>query len=380
MKQPPATLDAVDDVARELLEPTAADSDVNGLPRGHLEALAAAGAYRAAFPPTVGGTAESANTNRMTIERIAGACGTTWFCFAQHRSPTVELIASDNQAMRDRWLRPMVTGEALASIAFAHLRRPKQNFTMTRVADGWRLDGKLDWVTGWPITDVCLVQGLVAQGLETATDFGGEARVISALIEPPRPNPAVAPGLIAGPTLPLAAMGGTHSWPIRFDGYHVPDGQVTSIRTLSQWKLANDRVAANANPAVFGMAQDSVDELRAVADQTGSDDVLRASRTIGDQLSGVRAQAYDLADAAAASDEVADESIFERTRLRAYVLDLNLRAATALLAAQGGSSMLLSAKAQRRAREALFLHVQGQTRELRSESLRIAATDGVMGE
>ncbi|MFZ1652570.1 MAG: hypothetical protein WAT42_04165, partial [Candidatus Nanopelagicales bacterium] len=68
------------------------------------------------------------------------------------------------------------------------------------------------------------------------------------------------------------------------------------------------------------------------------------------------------------------------TRLRAVALDLNLRAGTAVIAAQGGSSMLLHAKAQRRAREALFLYVQGQTRELRSESLRIAATDGVMGE
>lgn len=375
MTQPPATLAAVEDVARELLEPTAADSDVNGLPRGHLAALATAGAYRAAFPAAVGGTAESAQTNRAILERIAGACGTTWFCFAQHRSPTVELMASDNQVMRDRWLEPMATGEALASIAFAHLRRPKQSFTMTRVADGWGLDGKLDWVTGWPITDVCLVQGL-----EADSQFGGDARVISALIEPPRPDPSVATGLDAGPTLPLAAMGGTRSWPIRFDGYHVSDEQVTSIRTLSQWKLANDRLAANANPAVFGMAQDSVDTLREVADRVGSDDVREVSNLIDDQLSRVRDWAYNLADAAAADDDIADESLPERTRLRAHALDLNLRAATALLTAQGGSSMLLTAKAQRRAREALFLYVQGQTRELRSESLRIAATDGVMGE
>lgn len=380
MTQPPATLDTVGEVARELLGPTAADSDIDGLPRSHLAALTAGGAYRAAFPKAVGGTAESAQTNRLIIERIAGSCGTTWFCFAQHRSPTLELIASDNDAMRDRWLGPLVAGKALASIAFAHLRRPKQSLRMTRVTDGWRLDGTLDWVTGWPITDVCLVQGLATQEVGAGTELSGEPQVVSVLIEPPQPNPAVAPGLDAGPTLPLAAMGGTHSWPIRFDGYYVPDEQVTSIRPLSEWKLANDRVAANSNPAVFGMAQDSVDTLREVADHGGSDELREVSGTIGDQVSRVRDQAYALADAAGADDDVADASLPERTRLRAVALDLNLRAATAVLAAQGGSSMLLGAKAQRRAREALFLYVQGQTRELRSESLRIAATDGVMGE
>jgi len=55
--------------------------------------------------------------------------------------------------------------------------------------------------------------------------------------------------------------------------------------------------------------------------------------------------------------------------LRAAALDLNLRAATALVAASGGGAMMLSSNAQRRAREALFLLVQGQTADLRQASL-----------
>ena len=46
---------------------------------------------------------------------------------------------------------------------------------------------------------------------------------------------------------------------------------------------------------------------------------------------------------------MAAATVVERTALRAAALDLNLRAATALVAASGGGAMMLSSNAQRRA-------------------------------
>ncbi len=359
---------AVGTVCDELLGPTAEQSDREGVPRSHLDVLASAGAMGIQFPTEDGAPAAPTGVVREVVERIAGACGTTWFCYAQHKTPLGILLQSTNDELRAQWVSPLRSGQALGSAAFAHLRRPKQKFFATEMTGGWKLDGKLDWVTSWPISDVAVVQAAVVDEQGLPRDV-----VVSAFVEVPHPEAVRAPGLSAGPPLELAAMGGTHTWPVRFGGYRVKSAHVALVETRDEWLQKNARFSADANPASFGMARAAVNELAQVGERTGQRAVTGTAMELAKEIRDLRASAYTLADAAAADTTVADASEIERTEIRARALDLNVRAANALVTACGGSAMSLWVSPQRRAREAIFLLVQGQTAQLRDATLRRTA-------
>lgn len=356
--------------ASEALGPNAAASDREGVSRAQLDALAETGAFGVQFPRQLGGSGAEQPVLREVVELIAGACGNTWFCFAQHRTPTGALLTSPNELLQSQWLHRLVAGEAIGSAAFAHLRRPKQSFGIQRAQDGWLLNGQLDWITTWPISDVALVQGF-------GHDFDGSPldEVISVFVEPPRPDPASGPGIAAGPSLDLAAMRGTHTWPVRFEDHFVPDSQLVSRQSVHTWRVGNDRLSADANPASFGMARASINEMANLGERTLQPAVSEAAMKLARELGAVRSRSYALNDAARINAEVADASVGERTELRARALDLNVRAQNALITATGGGAMMMSAAGQRRARDAIFLLVQGQTAALRTASLGLASQD-----
>lgn len=276
---------------------------------------------------------------------------------------------SQNSTIREQWLAQMVAGRAIAAIAFAHLRRPKQRFWIREDGDSFVLDGALDWVTTWPLASVVLIEGY-AQGRD------GEQRdeIISLLIEPPKvdltkSNLTDREDIQAGPSLALAAMGGTQTWPVAFRGFRVNGNQLVSRKPASQWLRENAVVSADANPASFGIARAAINEMASVGAATGQPAVVDSARELAAELVALRERAYQAADAASADPELAVTSIEDRTILRAAALNLNLRATSALVAASGGAAMMLSSNAQRRAREALFLLVQGQTADLRTASI-----------
>lgn len=344
--------------------------DWRGVSRSHLDDLAQTGAFGLPFPAGLGGSNAPKAVIREANEVIAGACGTTWFCFAQHRSPTAAVVASENTSLRDRWVRPLVSGQALAGIAFAHLRRPKQRFWIRDEGDTLVLTGSLDWVTSWPLADVVLIEGYLQ-----ASDGEQRDEIVSVLIEPPtidlsKRDLIDREDLRAGPSLSLAAMAGTRTWPVSFSDYRVKREQVVGRASARSWLAANALTSADANPASFGMARASVNEMHALGEETGQPLVVEAAKNLADELVTLRARAYAAADIAATDPERGARTLDERTELRAAALDLNQRVASAFIVASGGAAMMLSSNAQRRAREAMFLLVQGQTSGLRAASLR----------
>jgi len=357
------------DFAADTLVPHANRIDQRGIRRPHLDELAATGALGLPFPTALGGSDAGPGIVREATELIAGACGTTWFCAAQHRTPTKAVLGTDNVLLHDRWAARMVSGKAIAAIAFAHLRRPTQRFWIRDEGDQFVLNGSLDWVTNWPLADVVLIEGY-------RMSSAGEQRdeIISLLVEPPKldlvhSNQMDRDDLQAGPSLSLAAMGGTQTWPVSFADFRVSGEQLVSRVPATEWHHANSLIAADANPASFGMARASINELTELAATTNQPTVAEAAASLRSELLDLRARAYADADLASADPQMAAATVVERTALRAAALDLNLRAATALVAASGGGAMMLSSNAQRRAREALFLLVQGQTADLRQASL-----------
>ena len=337
---------AAERLAGDLLEPQAAEVDSGTVPRSHLDAIGAAGLLGIAAPERVGGAAAAAPVVRAVTEALAGADLATWFVQVQHHSPVRALAES---GAFDDVLAELAAGRQVAGLAFAHLRRwPQRVVTATRVPGGWRLDGVAPWYTGWGLNDVAYLGAVTGAG-----------EVVFALVEP-----AAAPGLIASEPMRVAAVQAAVTVTLTLDGLHVPDGSVVSVQPWQEWADRDGPVAANANPAVFGVAGSALRRLRAQGEQRSEPAAVAAADRIGAQLARARSECYRLIDEVPAAEQVP-----QRLAARARAHRVMVEATTALVIAGAGGSMALTSAAQRKAREAMFLLVQAQTRDARAASL-----------
>lgn len=332
-------VEAARQLAGDLLAPGAAAVDESGVRRGDLDALGRAGLLGAALaPPSV---------FRSVQELLAGADAATWFVQAQHHYPVRllrEAVSAPLVAARD----DLVTGQRVAGVAFSHLRRwPARPVEATRVDGGWRYDGLVPWYTGWGLTDVLALGGATA---------GGE--VVFALVDA-RASQALQPT----PPMRLAAMSAASTVQLHLDGLVAPDEQCVSRTSIDQWRAADLRTTVNVNPGVLGVAQAAADRLAQLGTQRGPTDASEVAALMQSRLADVRVKAYALADD---PDSVPAESLAVRVRAQRLCLDTT----AALVAAGAGGSMALDDPAQRWAREALFLVVQGQTLPARQTMLR----------
>ena len=334
----PAARQIVDDV----ILPLAERIDEIGVPRSSIDALAAAGFL---------GTPLPAAEQREVGELIAMADASTWFCWVQHQSPLRALEGSANEPLRDQWLAGLRSGAMLGGVAFAHIRRPgPPNPVATRITGGYRIDGTLDWVTSWDIADVVMVMAQVA-----------DSPTLVSFMIPGGRSTAPRPGLRIGEPLRLLAMSGTHTRPLAFDGYVVADELVVGLEDAAEWHARDAIRTKDASPGAFGVVRGAIAELVSL-DRAELAPVIDAVAT---ECRVVRRRAYSLADAA---DEANGP---ERLTLRAQALDLVVRAATAVVVARSGSSMMRGTSSERRVREAMFLQVQAQTAESRVAGLEL---------
>lgn len=334
-------------LAAELLEPAAAQVDASTVPRSHLQEMADAGVLGMVAPVKVGGGGVSAPVFREVTEVLAGADASTWFVQAQHHG-VVRMLAGSPGPVAVRYLPRFATGELIAGFAFSHLRRfPERPVTARRVAAGWRLDGVVPWYTGWGLNDVAFISGVTDDG---DVVFGAV--------------PAVEGGGLSVQTrLRTAALDAACTVVLALDGVTVADDDVALRQPHGQW-LAGDAAAADANPAIFGIAASAV---RLLHDAGATRDELattRAAVVFGERLGDVRSRCYALADMVPVG-----EAINERLALRAAALELLIATTSALVAANSGPAMALTSPAQRKAREALFLLVQAQTAPARAATL-----------
>lgn len=332
-------LAAATQLARDRLAPGAAEVDRCGVRRADLDALGDAGLLGAALQPPA--------TFRAVQEVLAGADASTWFVQAQHHYP-VRLLAGATSPSLAEVRDDLVAGRRVAGVAFSHLRRwPGRPVEVTRVDGGWRYDGLVPWFTGWGLNDVLALGGVTADG---EVVFGLVPARECASLRPRAP-------------LQLAAMSAAGTVQLQVDGLVVLDELVLAELAIEQWRAADVRTTAALNPAVLGVAQAAVERLSAVGEQRGLAAASDLAPALARRLADVRTRAYALADDPGSCAEDALE-------VRAQGQRLCLDATAALVTASGGSAMALADPAQRWAREALFLVVQGQTLPSREALLR----------
>ncbi|MFI6466150.1 acyl-CoA dehydrogenase family protein [Streptomyces sp. NPDC050538] len=328
-------------LADDLLAPHAEQVDQEGVPASHIEAIKQSGLLGVSAPVAYDGSAAPGAVARETAEILAGACCSTWFVQTQHHTPVLTLTKSE-LPVRDRLLGPLARGELMSGVAYAHLRaHPRIPVRVTREQGGWRFDGTVPWYTGWGLNDVMLLAG-VTDADEALFAFT-EAREQEGL----RPS---AP-------MRLAALTASRTVSLELDGLWLPEDAVALRVPYAEWAKTDRPKPTNASPAVFGVTEAAL----ALLDED-------TSGPIRARLDDVREQAYALAE-----HPVPHEYLEERLSLRTQAYEVLMAATTAAVVAGGGRSLSLTNRAQRLAREALFLLVQGQTAESRRAHLKALA-------
>ncbi len=335
----PGTHLATTRALRDALTSDAARLERVGVTREDTDRLAATGLYGVYGPTELGG-AEAAE-QREVAELLAGASPDLWFVWFQH-GPVVKMLAgSDNSALQDRHLAGLVTGALHAGVSYSHLRTPRPSILAERVTDGFVLSGSQPWCTGWGLTDLVLVGALVPDTDEVVFGLipGGDQ-----------------PGVRSSGALDLAAMGGTATHGLVYDGLLLPSSDVVNVLPLQDFLAFDASRNTNVQPSTFGIALAALDLLEARVPEVAA--VLR------DRVSDARRRAYALLDDVAFGER--DE---ERLAVRAEALLLGVECTTALLTARGGQGMDLADPAQRLLRAAAFQIIHSQAAGIRAATL-----------
>jgi alkylation response protein AidB-like acyl-CoA dehydrogenase len=294
-------------LADEVLFPAAVATDVSDVVPGELlDALAEAGLYGIVAPQEAGGMSADFGTVCAVLEALASGCMTTAFLWMQHIGLVRAVASSDDQELRARWLKPLASGEIRAGLALGGAL-PKPSLRAAADGDGWRLEGVSPFVSGWGRIDV------VHAAARTDDDD------IIWLIVDAAENHAVRAERIR-----LAALNATCTVLVTFAGLPVTADRVTGRYPAIGITPAEVLRTHAALP--LGVTARCCRMLG----PTGLDAELAAVRAALDRLGP------DTAVARAAAGELA------------------VRAASALMTAEGSRSLLASGQAQRLAREALF--------------------------
>jgi len=287
--------------ADEVLFPAALATDgADRIPRELLDRLAADGFYG------IGADADFATVCAVQ-EALASGCLTTAFVWAQHLGLVHALAAGENDALRDRWLEPLVRGDVRAGLALGGAL-PQPLLQARREDEAWVLDGTSPFLSGWGLIDV------VHTAARTQDD-----QIVWLVVD------AAESAALHVERLRLVALDATATVRATFDGLRVPVDRQTALHP-----------AGGETPP----------------------EVLRLHAALA---LGVASRCCRLLGPSSLDDELArlrdqlDELGPETPARRAAAGELAVRAAAALATASGSRSLLLADHAQRLWREALFV-------------------------
>lgn len=328
----------LDDASRFLSEwvrprAGAIDQDVDAL-REALAEMGRRGLLGLRVPRDLGGQEFSPLDFRRFQEGSARASGALAFLESQHQSACSLVARSSNESLRARLLPKLARGEETSAIAFSHLRRAGPPPVLaTPAPGGYRLDGRLPWVTGWGLFTFCVTAAPLPDGrILFATHPLGDSATMT-----------------ASPPLALASMSVTQTVTVDLRGFFVPESDVVDVHPAT-WIQENDRIAiALQSPLALGCAQAAVDVLRAEAGRKASAVMSEAADRLQRELDACRDEAYR------AMEENAE---MERgLKARSAAIELAGRAAHAAVVAAAGAGNQMSHPAQRVYREALAFSV-----------------------
>ncbi len=170
----------VRDAAARVVAPVAAriangDERVDGFPRDVFESLAAEGLFRIPFGGDVDGDdlAQPATATAVAVEELAYYSNSVAAIFDVHCILAGNALNQGSAVQRERWLRPIVTGETVGAFATSEpgassdLSPEAVQTTAVAEGDGWVLDGRKRWITNSVVAGVVVVLARTGNRLTT---------------------------------------------------------------------------------------------------------------------------------------------------------------------------------------------------------------------
>lgn len=301
--------------------------------------------------PEYGGEGLSERGFRRFQEAVARTSGSLAFLQTQHQSAASLISKTENQELRESYLRRMVGGSGEfvgVGIGFSQLRRPGPPIMRAEAVDGgYRLDGEVPWITGLSFYDEFVIGATLPSGeaLFAIVPFRNE------------------PGITLSEPMRLCAMESALTVSGRFDGFFVPVAKVLYTRPID-WIARNDMINITLQGHfALGCAQAGIDVFRKAAERKPLPFLLEAAASLERELARCR-QAAEVAHLTGG-----EETTEERLQIRGWAIDLAVRCAHAGIAASSGAANSLSHPAQRVYREALVFTVSAQTSDVMRATL-----------
>lgn len=333
--------DALRATVLDHLAPLARRIDEEGLyPQEALRALGAAGAFSRHADP--GDAARGLPAAAAAMAEIGEACGSSAFCAWCQDALVWYLAATSNAALRARHLPALASGAQLGGTGLSNPMKALSGLERLalkgeRVAGGWRVNGKLPWVSN-----------LGPDHLLATIFEAGEGKAMALLSCADAGVSLLNGGEFIG-------LEGTRTFSVLMRDVFVPDANV--LATDAEGFVA--RVRQGFILLQMGMA---LGAARAAAQQMRRDAAPRAilaTLPLGPDEIEDRAGALALRVAARARDALdpSRPAFLETLRLRLDGSKLALEAAQANLVAHGARGYLKGSRAARLQREAHFVAI-----------------------
>ena len=151
------------DFAREKVLPRAREIDEKGkVPPELIKEMASLGFLGIYVPDSYGGAGLDALSYALVCEEINRACASTGVVMSTHVSLVVDpLLHFGNDAQKDRFLRPLASGEKLGCFALSEPASGSDAAAMRtsarRDGDAWVLSGTKNFITNGASADLALV-------------------------------------------------------------------------------------------------------------------------------------------------------------------------------------------------------------------------------
>jgi butyryl-CoA dehydrogenase len=247
--------------ARDVVALRAAGIDKTGeFPTDVMHAAAAQGLLGVTIPKPWGGAGRDYISYALAIETIARASATVAVSLSVTNSLVAEVIAhAGRDQQRERWLRPLATGEAIGAFALsepdAGTDAANQKTTAVKAGGGYRITGQKVWVANAEEAKVVIVFACTRPGLR--------GQGVTAFLVP-----MDTPGIRRTARADSLGVRGLGCMDLDLD-ITVSDeqvlGDVDQGFRLAMWALQGGRIAIAAQ--ALGIGQAALDEAIAYAKQ-----------------------------------------------------------------------------------------------------------------
>ena len=351
------------DFAREKVLPRAREIDEQGkVPKELLAEMASLGFLGIYVPESYGGAGLDALSYTLVTEEINRACASTGVVMSSHVSLVVDpLLHYGSDAQKDRFLRPLASGEKLGCFALSEPASGSDAAAMRtsarRDGDAWVLNGTKNFITNGASADITLV---FAQ-----TDPQAKHRGIAAFVVEKG-----TPGFSVGKLEHKLGIRGSDTAQLVFQDCRVPaanllgevgEGFKIALATLDGGRIS---IAAQA----VGIARACLEDSLAYA---------KEREAFGKKIVEFQAIQWKLADMATEIDAArllawraatlkdrGEDHILAAAQAKLFASDVAVRAARECVQIFGGYGYLTDFPAERHYRDAKITEIYEGTSEI----------------